>query len=52
MEALEDKTHQAGFISTLEALAYTIDRISCEVMKDKTIEYHLAGCGVFMPAFN
>ncbi|KAJ9683328.1 hypothetical protein PVL29_019070 [Vitis rotundifolia] len=31
VEALEDNTHQAGFISTLEALAYTIDRISCEI---------------------
>ena len=53
MEAFEDKPTQTGFISAPEALAYTIDRISCEVIKHKTIDYdHLAVCGVFMPVFN
>jgi hypothetical protein len=28
---LEDKTHQVNFVSMLDALSYTIDRISCEV---------------------
>ncbi|XP_011014351.1 PREDICTED: uncharacterized protein LOC105118161 [Populus euphratica] len=28
---LEDKTHQINFVSMLDALSYTIDRISCEI---------------------
>lgn len=28
---LEDKTHQVNFVSMLDALSYTIDRISCEI---------------------
>ncbi|OVA17625.1 Sieve element occlusion [Macleaya cordata] len=31
MDTLEDKTHQAGFLNMLEALAYTIHKISCEI---------------------
>ncbi|KAL5793288.1 hypothetical protein ACOSP7_001882 [Xanthoceras sorbifolium] len=30
-EALEEKTYQSNFIGMLEALAYLIDRISCEI---------------------
>ncbi|KAL3611996.1 hypothetical protein D5086_003016 [Populus alba] len=28
---MEDKTHQVNFVSMLDALSYTIDRISCEI---------------------
>ncbi|KAJ6751406.1 hypothetical protein OIU85_001892 [Salix viminalis] len=28
---LEDRTHQVDFVSMLDALSYTIDRISCEI---------------------
>ncbi|KAJ6424000.1 hypothetical protein OIU84_024887 [Salix udensis] len=28
---LEDKTHQINFVSMIDALTYTIDRISCEI---------------------
>ncbi|XP_041007295.1 protein SIEVE ELEMENT OCCLUSION B-like isoform X3 [Juglans microcarpa x Juglans regia] len=31
VEYLEDKTHQANFLVLLDALSYTIDRISCEI---------------------
>ncbi|KAF6144507.1 hypothetical protein GIB67_004461 [Kingdonia uniflora] len=31
MDALDDKTNQAGVIGMLEVLAYTIHRISCEI---------------------
>ncbi|KAJ4729343.1 protein SIEVE ELEMENT OCCLUSION B-like [Melia azedarach] len=31
VEALEDKTYQSSFLGMLEALAYLIDRISCEI---------------------
>lgn len=32
LEAVEDRTRQTGFTVMLEALSYTIDRLSCEVL--------------------
>jgi hypothetical protein len=31
LESFEEKTHQTGFVAMLDALSFTIDRISCEV---------------------
>lgn len=36
MDALDDRTHHVDFIGMLEALSYTIHKISCEVRKELT----------------
>lgn len=33
LEAVEDRTRQTGFTIMIEALSYTIDRLSCEVIQ-------------------